>query len=1376
MAEKTNLNDLFNFNDLTSLEQLIIKLKDTDKALDSVQDGFKKTFAELSKGAKKAQSDLEKLNPANEGDQKKIANLAKQIDDLTEKINKLKKEEEDLLKTRKKVNQESQKVTEEVKAAEKAAKDLAKAEAQLKQASSATNKEIAALKIQIQQKNKANKEEALLASESIGAYQKQSIQLNNLRKKYKDLIAAQGQSADGAEELLKEINQLDTKLKDIDASVGQFQRNVGNYESALDGIKQGFNNIKDAIGPTALAIAGVTAVISGLSEAADKIGETNKNLAQTATLTGKSGEELNNFTTQVQALASTYDEDFNEILLASNNLAKQFGLSQEQALKLVEDGFIRGANNAGEFLEKIKEYPVQFKNAGLSAEEFINAATVEAQEGVFGDKFLDTIKEAGLRLRELPKATQDALKGALGADFTAELTKGIKAGEITTSEALQKIRAQLQITKPDVVALQTLTADVFGGAGEDVGGAVEALALFDKAINSTDKELNSYQKTQKEQLELNKELEAQQVALSQELQPLIKSFQFFFTKVLTVGIQVVRGIIDGLAALPQFISDNIGLITTLGTVLAVVFSGEIIAKITSLGSAFVGLGKRIAESTIATTALSKAQKISGVINGIVTGQITAQTVAQKALTVAKGIGTKAVKLFNAALRANPIGLVIAGVTALVGVLYLLRDSYTEASDAAKELNKTQKDLQKQNQENIKSTEEEVNRRNKSLAAANANEKKLLEDRKKGLQEIQGAVAEAEADQQQTIEKANKELEKNLAERQRLFDQNAAKTANAAATTVSVLQEFSPTRLFDTSDDTLTGSIDRIDDLNKAIELNQKTIQDAEKELQKLGKESADLAVRFLELENERTKTIKAENLKRTKAEKAQRISTLNDLIASEKIKLLTVEKNSKEELKIKQRLEDLKAALSIESNKKASDVQKRLARETAIANKKALQEQFDTEQFENDIDEIENGYDMLQASQRKALANQDITQKQFDEESIKLEIDRLNKIIAARKDAGEETFKEEAKLAEKERDLIVKNADLIEKDLQKRRDKNLKSDSEFYLKNELALKQSALNDKETAEKLDDILLDEEISFLEDKQKALEEAAKAREIAEAEAFKKSKKLGEEVAKNNKEQAEKDAEEQLKIQKDLIDKKLDQAQRARDKEEAEAAKAAQKRQEREKIIQDAVFERIKREQFARAELLEEQAQNADTEQEREALRKEAAEERAKAEFRVAVIQAFQSSIQSGESVEEALSKVALTAVALQVVGREKGGGVAGGEQLIRINEKGEEFVVDHKTTAAMGLDGASTMADFHKSLQNMQMASMTMGSIPNITTSNVSLSQELNIDYNKLGKAVAANVPDYRYEVVEGKMQVIRDNVDKLERYIVEPKYKNKRRRI
>lgn len=109
-----------------------------------------------------------------------------------------------------------------------------KLEAKLLQLQSDEAKAIAKLKVQIDAQNKANKEEALGAKKILDAYQLKSKKLNDLRKEYKAVAVEQGLGAKATKDLALEVQKLDKELKDIDASAGQFNRNVGNYENAIN--------------------------------------------------------------------------------------------------------------------------------------------------------------------------------------------------------------------------------------------------------------------------------------------------------------------------------------------------------------------------------------------------------------------------------------------------------------------------------------------------------------------------------------------------------------------------------------------------------------------------------------------------------------------------------------------------------------------------------------------------------------------------------------------------------------------------------------------------------------------------------------------------------------------------------------------------------------------------------------------------------------------------------------------------------------------------------------------------------------------------------------------------------------------------------------
>lgn len=48
-----------------------------------------------------------------------------------------------------------------------------------------------------------------------------------------------------------------------------------------------------------------------------------------------------------------------------------------------------------------KEYPAYFKEAGISASQFIAIIAETSKQGIYSDKGLDAIKEGNLRIREM---------------------------------------------------------------------------------------------------------------------------------------------------------------------------------------------------------------------------------------------------------------------------------------------------------------------------------------------------------------------------------------------------------------------------------------------------------------------------------------------------------------------------------------------------------------------------------------------------------------------------------------------------------------------------------------------------------------------------------------------------------------------------------------------------------------------------------------------------------------------------------------------------------------------------------------------------------------------------------------------------------------
>lgn len=258
--------------------------------------------------------------------------------------------------------------------------------------------------------------------------------------------------------------------------------------------------------PWVLAFLGIAGVVAGFKWWYDY----NKGLMEATRLTkdftGLSGSELKGVRNEVQAVADSYDKDFREVLEATNALSKQFGISFQEAMQLVEDGFVSGVDANGEFLENVKEYPAYFREAGLSASEFIAITTQANKAGIYSDKGIDVIKEGNLRIREMTKATAEALD-AIGIS-SKEVQQSLADGSKTTFDIMQEVSAKLAEFPEASTEVGTALADIFGGPGEDAGlQYILTLKDIDTNLDNVKDRAGEFAKLQEEQMRSQVELE-----------------------------------------------------------------------------------------------------------------------------------------------------------------------------------------------------------------------------------------------------------------------------------------------------------------------------------------------------------------------------------------------------------------------------------------------------------------------------------------------------------------------------------------------------------------------------------------------------------------------------------------------------------------------------------------------------------------------------------------------------------------------------------------------------------------------------------------------------------------------------------------------------
>lgn len=263
-------------------------------------------------------------------------------------------------------------------------------------------------------------------------------------------------TVDGKEQLATATTNIGDLRKAVSSAVkdaDKFRVSLLNWSQGV----QAVDAITDTLGKVSTSLSQVSAKMNGLQQSSNAV----------ALLTDKTGDEMLRFRNSVQAVADYFGMDFNEVMQSANAMSKGFGVSIDAALSLIRDGLVSGANANGEFLDTIKEYPRYFKEAGLSAEDFVAISTNAAKQGVFSDKGVDVIKEGNLRIREMTKATADALNGiGISADG---VQKALQDGSMTTFEVMQQVAAKLKELPASSSKVGTAIADIFGGPGEDAG-------------------------------------------------------------------------------------------------------------------------------------------------------------------------------------------------------------------------------------------------------------------------------------------------------------------------------------------------------------------------------------------------------------------------------------------------------------------------------------------------------------------------------------------------------------------------------------------------------------------------------------------------------------------------------------------------------------------------------------------------------------------------------------------------------------------------------------------------------------------------------------------------------------------------------------------
>lgn len=527
-----------------------------------------------------------------------ITDLITQLQDLMKQYKEtaggIKAEAQQLVDSIKKVSGATEDGRGATKQAATDADRLAKAQRDLAFAQSETAREIAELKAAQSEANQINKLTVKLNNSAEGSYNRLSAQYSLNKIRINSMTDAERENAEQTEGLITKTRELYEEMKRLQEETGKHQLNVGNYPEVSGAIAGVSDKLTELIGlngqfgqsilalgrggtetkaiftamgdgvkalgtslmglltnPVFIAIAG----IAGAGVAFKWWYDYNAGLVEATRLTqqftSKSGDDLKAYRNQVQAVADTFDKDFKEVLIASNAVSKQFGISADEALNLIQDGFVAGADANGEFLDTLKEYPAYFKEAGISADQFVAIVAQSNKAGIFSDKGVDAIKEANLRLREMTNATAESLD-AIGIS-SVKVQEDLQRGAKTTFQVMQEVSQKLNELPESSAAVGTAIADIFGGPGEDAG--LQYLqTLKDISLNLDDVKSKAGILGELQEKQLQSQLELQN-ALAGLFDMTGGNFETLQTRVKIFVNGALTGLIKGVINLVNYVVD-----------------------------------------------------------------------------------------------------------------------------------------------------------------------------------------------------------------------------------------------------------------------------------------------------------------------------------------------------------------------------------------------------------------------------------------------------------------------------------------------------------------------------------------------------------------------------------------------------------------------------------------------------------------------------------------------------------------------------------------------------------------------------------------------------------------------------------------------------
>ena len=568
--------------------------------------------------------------------------------------------------------------------------------------------------------DKNDKSTSAVAAKSEVLNQKLSQQQEKVKvlaDRYKAMVEQYGKNSTAQEKLTQQITKEKAKLDEIGTSLGKASKEYQDQEKVVKDLENKQNSYNKAVDDAKIKLNGAQA----------EVNKTSKELKDLGTNTQEAGD----------AAKEASNEGFTVFKGILANLASQAITAALNGLKKLGSAVIDVGKQAisayADYEQLVGGVETLFKDSAKEVQNYANMAYKTA--GLSANEYMETVTSFSASL--LQGLGGDTAKAAEIADM-AIIDMSDNANKMGTSmEMIQN--AYQGFAKQNYTMLDNLKLG-YGGTQEEMarlinesgvlGDSMKVTAKnvkdvpFDKmieAIHQVQVNMGITGTTAKEasstiQGSVNSMKAAWGnllVAIADDNQDLSKSVNQFVDSAITAGKNLlprIKIVVDGAKKLIssivtevfpkikkeipqlaplidtfQWFIDNRGLVVgAIGAMIAA-FAANKVASFTKVISDttkhLIDIAKGSAAATVATTANTTATAANSAV------QTTAATTT--------GILTGAVNLLNAAWKSNPIGLVIAGLTAAISIFSLFKGKTDEATESQKQLSK---EIQEQSEE------------------------------------------------------------------------------------------------------------------------------------------------------------------------------------------------------------------------------------------------------------------------------------------------------------------------------------------------------------------------------------------------------------------------------------------------------------------------------------------------------------------------------------------------------------------------------------------------------------------------------------------------------------------------------------------------------